>query len=43
MMEPQMRAVTVEMREETDFNNTEEIALVLVVSSLCFRPDVKIS
>lgn len=43
MMESQMSAVTVGMGEEIDVSNTEGMAIVAVVSSLNFRPDVKMS
>lgn len=39
-MGPQLTAVAVGMREETDVCNTEEI--VLVASSLSLGPDVKV-
>lgn len=43
MMGPQMSAIAVWMKGKTAVSNTEEIELVLVVSSLGFRPDVKMS
>lgn len=43
MIRPQVSAVAVGMREETDIRNTEGIELVLVVSSLSFGPDMKMS